>query len=157
MTASCMFPMHQGTLQQLWMVYSHVWPRSSHGCRPMNWNWTQIKLNSSLLGKNDSGANTSLCFQLSFSFSKLTLLNLLVILCGICGVFVITLIWIVLNNELLLSCPVLLIIVIHFRMVLLTLTSLGFSVYRINWPAWWQSLLHLLAVFQCFVLSIGCQ
>ena len=79
MTASCMFPLHQGTLQQHWKVYSHVWPLSSHGCRPINWNWTQIKLNSSLLGMNDSGANTSLCFQLSFSVSKLTLLNLLVI------------------------------------------------------------------------------
>ena len=42
--------------------------------RPINWNWTQIKLNSSLLGTNDSGANTSLCFQLSFSVSNLTLL-----------------------------------------------------------------------------------
>ena len=41
-----------------------------------------------------------------------------------------------LDYLLLLSCPVVLIIVIHFRMVLLTLTSLGFSVYRINWPAW---------------------
>ena len=37
------------------------------------------KLNSSLLGTNDSGANTSLCFQLSFLVSELTLLNLLVI------------------------------------------------------------------------------
>ena len=31
------------------------------------------------------------------------------------------------------------------------------SVYRIKWPAWWQTLLHLLAVFHCFVLFIGCQ
>ena len=69
-----------GALQQHWMVYNHVWPLSSHGCRPINWNWTQIKLNSSLLGTNDSEANTSLCFQLSFLVSKLTLLNLLVIL-----------------------------------------------------------------------------
>ena len=40
------------------------------------------------------------------------------------------------NYSLLLSCSVVLIIVIHFSMVLLTLTSLGFSVCRINWPAW---------------------
>ena len=79
MTASCMFPLHQGTLHQHWMVYSHVWPLSSHGCRRINWNWTQIKLNSSLLGTNDGGANTSLFFQLSFSVSKPTLLTLLVI------------------------------------------------------------------------------
>ena len=31
------------------------------------------------------------------------------------------------------------------------------SVSRINWPAWWQSLLHLLAAFCCFVPIIGCQ
>ena len=36
----------------------------------------------------------------------------------------------------LLSCPVVLIVAIRFFMVLLTLTSQGFSVYRINWPAW---------------------
>ena len=52
--------LHQRTLQQHWMVYSHVWPLSSHGCRPINWNWTQIKLNSSLLGTKDRRANTSL-------------------------------------------------------------------------------------------------
>ena len=37
------------------------------------------KTHSSLMGTNDSGANTSVCFQLSFSVSKLTLPNLLVI------------------------------------------------------------------------------
>ena len=46
----------------------------------INWNWTQIRLNSSWLGTNDSGANTSLCLRLRFSVSKLTLLNLLGIL-----------------------------------------------------------------------------
>ena len=39
----------------------------------------------------------------------------------------VTLIWIVLNYLLLLSCPVVLIIVIHFCMVLLALTSIGFT------------------------------
>ena len=38
-----------------------------------------------------------------------------------------------------------------------TLTSHSFSVFRIDWPAWWQCLLHLLAVFHCFVPFIGCQ
>ena len=46
----------------------------------INWNWTQIKLISSLLGANNSRANTSLRFRLSFLVSKLTLLNLLGIL-----------------------------------------------------------------------------
>ena len=110
------------------------------------------------MGTNDSGANTSVCFPLSFFVSKLFLLNLLGILdyylikispfahiyqqsvahaftiCGICSVFAITLIWIVLNYSQLCSCPVVSIIAIHFCMVLLTLTSQGFSVYRINWP-----------------------
>ena len=56
--------------------------------------------------------------------------------CGICGVFSITLIWIVQNYLQLLSCPVVSIIAIRFRMVLLTLTSQGFTMYRINWPTW---------------------
>ena len=33
---SPLFPLHEGTLQQRRMVYSHVWPLSSHGCRPIN-------------------------------------------------------------------------------------------------------------------------
>ena len=53
--------------------------------------------------------------------------NRIFTICGICGVFVITLIWIVQNCLLLLSCPVVLIIVIHVCMVLVTLTSQGFK------------------------------
>ena len=49
--------------------------------------------------------------------------------------YITALIWILLNCLLLVSFPVVLIIVIHLCMVLLTLTSLGFSVYSINWPA----------------------
>ena len=62
--------LHQGTLLQRWMVYSHVWPLSSHGCQRLNWNWTQLKLNSSLSWASDSGTNTSLGFLSSFSVSK---------------------------------------------------------------------------------------
>ena len=39
-------------------------------------------------------------------------------------------------------------------MVSPTLTIQGFSVFRIDWPARWQSLLHLLTVFHCFVSFI---
>ena len=60
--ASCIFPFHQATLLQYWMVYNHAWPLSSHGCRQINWNWTKIKLNSSL-GMNGNGANIFLRFQ----------------------------------------------------------------------------------------------
>ena len=59
-TTSCMFSLHRGTLLRHWMVYSHVWPLSSQGCWWIKWNWTQINLNFSLSGTNDSGANTSL-------------------------------------------------------------------------------------------------
>ena len=38
----------------------------SHGCRRINWNWTQVKLNSSLSGTNNSGANISLCSYWAF-------------------------------------------------------------------------------------------
>ena len=62
MTASSMFPLHQGTLQQHWMVYSHVWPLSSHGCQWINWNWTQIKLNSSIVNLSLS----EVCFPTHF-------------------------------------------------------------------------------------------
>ena len=41
------------------MVYNCVRPLSNHGCRQINWNWTQVKLNSSLWRTNDSGANLS--------------------------------------------------------------------------------------------------
>ena len=47
----CTFPLHEGTLLRHWMVYSHVWPLSSHGCQRINWKWTQIKLKSFLSGK----------------------------------------------------------------------------------------------------------
>ena len=129
MIASCMFSLHQGTLLRHWMVYSHVWPLSIHGCQWINWNWTQIKLNSSL-GTNSSRANTSVCFLLSFLVSKLTQQNLLGIsekyltkvapsvhkyqqwvahgftICGICSIFAVILIWIVQNYLQLLLCPI---------------------------------------------------
>ena len=62
------------------MVYNHAWFLFSHGCGQINWNWTQIKRNSSSLGMNGNGANTSLCFQLSFWVLNLTQQNLLAIL-----------------------------------------------------------------------------
>ena len=48
-------------------------------------------------------------------------------ICGICSIFAVTLIWIVQIYLKLLSCLVVLIIAIHFCMVLLTLTSQGFT------------------------------
>ena len=61
------------------------------------------------------------------------------------------------NYLQLLLCPVVLIIAINICTVLPTLTSQGFSLFRTDWPAWGQSLLHLLAAFHCFVTFIGCQ
>ena len=125
-----------------------------------------------LMGANDSTANTSLFLiellgvrtnpaksarNLGAIFAKIAPSAHAFTIWGICGVFAVTLIWIVQNCLQLLSCPVVSIIAIHFCMVLLTLTSQGFSAYRINWPAWWQSLFLLLAVFHCFVPFICCQ
>ena len=93
------------------------------------------------VGNNDSIANTSLCFLLSFLASKLNLQTLLGILgvicekispsthiyqqcaaraftiCGICGGFAVTLIGIAQNYLQLLWCLVISIIAIHFCMV----------------------------------------
>ena len=65
-TVSCMCPWHQVTLLQHWMGYNRAWPLSSHGCWWINWNWTQIKPNASLLETSDSGANISLYFLWAF-------------------------------------------------------------------------------------------
>ena len=138
MTASCMFPLHQGTLLWHWMAYSHAWPW-------INWIWTQIKLISSVSGMNDCGTNTSICFLLSFMWSKLTQqscsesCNLGKIspsahiyqqctvhaftISGICSIFAITLSWILQNYWQLFLCPVISIIIIHG--VPLSLVSLG--------------------------------
>ena len=144
-------------------------------------NWIQIKLNSSWLRTSDrwskylsmflidllsvktspakSARNLGVIFDNNFTFRShiFVVCNSCFYHMRDCAVFVVTLIWIVQNYSLLLSCPVVLIIVSHLCMVLLTLISLGFSMYIINWSARWQSLLHLLAVFNCFVLFIGCQ
>ena len=49
--ASCIFPFRQAIQMQHWTVYNHALPLSSHGCRPISWNRTQIILNSSSLNE----------------------------------------------------------------------------------------------------------
>ena len=53
------------------MVYNCAWPLC-HECQLINWNWSQIKLNSSLSGVNDSGAGTLSMFPIELLVSKLT-------------------------------------------------------------------------------------
>ena len=53
---------------------------------------------------------------------------------GICGIFAVTLIWIVQNCLQLLLCLVISIIEIHFCMVSWTLTPPNFNVFSIDWP-----------------------
>ena len=72
-------------------------------------------------------------------------------ICEICGLFAVTLIWMVLNCLQQLSYPVVSIVAVHSCMVLLTLTSQRFGGCGIGWPTWWRGLLHLLADFHCFV------
>ena len=50
--------------------------------------------------------------------------------------------WMLQNYLQVLLCPVISIIAICFCVVLPALTPPGFSMFRINWPTWWQSLLH---------------
>ena len=57
-------------------------------------------------------------------------------ICRICCVFATTLIWIVQIYLQLLLCPVISIITIPFCIVSPTLTSQGFSVFRIDWLIW---------------------
>ena len=64
MIASCIFPFHRATLLQHWLVYNRAWPLSSSGCPQINWNWTQIKLNSSSLGMNGNGAKNISMFPI---------------------------------------------------------------------------------------------
>ena len=77
----------------------------------------------------------------------LLLLNIFIKIARVDGTFAVIMIWIVQKYLQLLLCPVVSIIAIHFCLVSPTLTSVGFSMYRIDWPSWSQSLLHLLAVF----------
>ena len=70
-------------------------------------------------------------------------------------VFAFTLIWLGQNYLQPRLCLVIWMIAIHFCMVSPTLTSRNFSVFRIDWPAWWQSHPHILTVLHCFVPFIG--
>ena len=143
MIASCMFPFASedsaSALNGLVTCLASV--QSCMSTNKLKLNPGHIKLNSSLSGTNDSGANASLCFLLSFSVSKLTKQNLLGILeqyltkippfshihqqsaapafiiSGICGIFTITLIWIVQSYLQLLLCIVVSINAIHCCMV----------------------------------------
>ena len=154
---------------------------SSHGCRSINWNWIQIKkLNSSLLGTNDSGANISMfpiellgvktnpaksARNLGVIFdNNFTFRSHISVVCNSCFYHMRDLRCIRrhldLDSAKLLATAFVSGHLDYCNSLLygiMTLTSLGFSVYRINWPAWWQSLLHLLAVFHCFILFLGCQ
>ena len=116
----------------LWL---HWWPQH---------HWADPFMSAPCRDKDRNNLKTALSFTISFT------------ICGICDVFAVTLIWIVQNYLQLVLRPVILIIAIHFCMVSQTLSSPNFNVFRIDWCAWWQSL-HLLAVFHCFVLFVGCQ
>ena len=147
MTACCMCPLHPVTLPWHWMVSNCACSLSSCECWWINWNWTLVKLNSSLLGMNNSGANISLYFLWSFLVSKVALQSLLGILgvifdinftfrsqisavCSscfyhnlICSVFAVTLIWIVQNYWQMFLCLAVSIIAVQSCCALYTLTS----------------------------------
>ena len=162
------------------MAYSHVWPLFSHGCRPINWNWTRIKLNSSLLGTNDSRANTTLfpiellgvktnpaisARNLGVIFdNNFTFRSHISVVCN-SGFYHMQDLRHIRHHLDLDSAKLLATALVSSRLHYCNSLLYGIADIdltrlqhcRINWPAWWQSLLHLLAVFQCFVLFIGCQ
>ena len=75
---------------------------------------------------------------------------------GIYSVFAVSLIWIVQNYLQLLWCLVISIIAIPISMVSRTMSSPNFNLFWIDWPAFWQSHLLLLAVFYHFILREIC-
>ena len=116
---SCIFPFHQATLLQCWMVYNHAWILFSHGCRQINWNWTQIKRNSSslgmkgkylsmfpieLLGVKSYPAKSARNLNKDFNFRWHQSVVHVFATSGINGIFAVTLIWIV--QKLLAKAPV---------------------------------------------------
>ena len=76
---------------------------------------------------------------------------------GMCGVFAVTLIWIVQNYLQVILCLIVPIIAIHFCVVSWTPTSPNFNMFRTLGPRWCQSHLLLLAMFHHFVSFICCQ
>ena len=107
-----------------------------------------------------SARNLRIIFRQKFrlSLAYITCLHLMFLShARICVMFSFTFIGIVQNHLQLLLCPVVSITAIQFCTVSSTLTSLGFSAFRTDWPAWWRSLLHLLAAFHWFVPFSGCQ
>ena len=76
---------------------------------------------------------------------------------GIYGMFTVTLIWIVQNYLQMLLYLVTPIIAIPFCLVLQTLASPNFNVFRINWPTLGWSHLPFLVLFHCCIPFIGNQ
>ena len=148
------------------MVHNHACPLSSHGCWWINWNWTQIKLNFSLSGKEQqqskylsmfpvdlfgvkpnpakSDRNLGVIFDKYFTFRWHISAVCSSYFYHMCSVFTVTWIWILQNDLQMLWCVAILIIAIHFCQVLQTLTSPKFNVFIVNWSALWGSPFRLL-------------
>ena len=149
-TASCVFPLHQGTLLQHWMVCSHVWPvyswMSTNELKP-NPDETEFLLIGNERPQNEylcmfpielfgvkpnpakSAWNLGVIFDLNFTFR-----SHISAVCSSCFYHMQDLQRIRLYLHLdsanylqVLLCPVVSIIAIHFCMVSLTLTSQGFK------------------------------
>ena len=83
-----------------------------------------------------SGRNLGVIFDKNFTFRShvLAVYSSCFTISRTCDIFGIILIWIVQNYLQLLLCLVIYISTIYFCMVLRTLTSQGFSMFRINRP-----------------------
>ena len=163
--ASCMCPLDQATQLQHSRGYNHAWPLSSHGCwckklKP-RWNkclpfqeWMAEKQSLSLFPIDLFGVETyptKSVQNLGIMFNKNFHLPLSISgVCSSCFYHI---------QDLWCTCSLLDLDLAHasvsicldycdsFCLALQTLTSLNFSLFRINWPVLWQSHHHLLIVF----------
>ena len=169
MIASRMCRLHQATLLYHWMFHNCAWPVSSHECRWINWNWIQ----KNWIPPNwERTTNVCLCVLLWFLVLNPTQQNLIGFLeqilikvspfthiyllsavhdsyhirhvCLICCYLDL---WIVQNYLQMLRYLATSITASLLCLVLQTLTSQNFYVFRIDWPMLWWSPHHLLAAF----------
>ena len=176
MIANCMFPVHQTTLLWHWMVYSGAWPPSSHRCRRIKTDRTQLKVNPSYPERmtatkiplyvshwasrcqnqpskicSDSEGNNWQKLHLPLTYISSAQLKLWPYVAHMRRIHH----YLDLDSAKLLATgrvPSHLDYCNSLCMVVRTLISPNFNVFRIDWPAWWQSYLHLLSAFHCFVL-----
>ena len=171
MIARCIFPFHQATLLQHWIVSNRAWPLSSPGCR--HWNWTRINWIPPLW---ECMATKQIYFYVSFralgvkTYPAKSARNLGVIfdknfhfrshistICSSC-IYHIRDLWRIRRHLDLDSTKLLANALVSSRLDywnLQKLTSPSSNIFWTIWLVWSQSHHHLLPVFHCCAPFIG--